>query len=59
LNCEHALITGVACDAGPADCPQLQALEDPRSRRSSVSPLRLSARNLALPAEYDAVRGMD
>ena len=58
-NCEHALITGVACDTGPADCPQMDTHREGVDARYSLGRLGAVIRDLALPNEYDAIRGMD
>ncbi|MBF0255961.1 MAG: hypothetical protein HQL47_05765 [Gammaproteobacteria bacterium] len=58
-TCEHALITGIACDSGPSDCAQFDNLKAVRQMRPSLPPLHLVAKTMALPHEYDAVRGID
>ncbi|QFY91002.1 hypothetical protein D5125_16895 [Magnetovirga frankeli] len=58
-NCEHALITGVACDTGPADCPQMDKPKQAQPLRPALGRLGNMVRSLALPSEYDAIRGSD
>lgn len=57
-TCEHALISGVACDSGPADCPLLETFKGFR-RNTPSRFLRVVIKEMALPSEYDAVRGID
>jgi len=58
-TCEHALITGVACDSGPVDCPLLQVFHRHHNSRFAPRGLRVVPSDVALPGEYDAVRGED
>ena len=58
-TCEHALVSGVACDSGPADCPLLDTFKRHQSRRLHSLQLRLVTKDMAIPGEYDAVRGID
>jgi hypothetical protein len=58
-HCEHALVTGVACDAHVLDCPLNRSNNAPTKVPSSYRHLRLISSQMALPSEYDAIRGED
>lgn len=58
-TCEHALVDGVACDSGPADCPLLKIFHRHHVRRFGHRTLQILPSDVALPGEYDAVRGED
>jgi hypothetical protein len=54
-GCDHALVSGVACDGQFEECPylRLRAAQRPVRRPHLY---RVEIADLALPGEYDAVR---
>lgn len=57
-DCDHAVVSGVACDWQPAPCPHRRTpIRENRAGRGYTA--TLSMLPLALAPEYDAIRGED
>ena len=57
-RCDHELIRGVACDGQWDDCPvRVDMAERHHSRPTHTQVYLLEVDGLALPGEFDAVRG--
>jgi len=55
--CDHRIVPGVACDGQPSECPHQDHPLLSADTRHTVIPVR--AVTVALPGEFDAVRGID
>ncbi|MEJ2576420.1 MAG: hypothetical protein P8106_06960 [Gammaproteobacteria bacterium] len=55
--CDHRIVPGVACDGQPRECPHQDHPLPAGYDRRCTFPVQAVA--LALPSEFDAVRGVD